>query len=57
MKKLRISELTDQNARKESAIKRALEHFDMRAELYTNDQDVAAGMADILRETIKEKPR
>jgi hypothetical protein len=28
---------------------RALDHYDMRSELYTNDSDVAAGMADILR--------
>ena len=29
--------------------RRALDHFDMRSEMYTNDADVAAGMADILR--------
>jgi hypothetical protein len=35
---------------------RALDHYDMRSELYTNDSDVAAGMADILRAPLQPKP-
>jgi hypothetical protein len=33
-----------------AAGQRALDHYDMRSELYTSDADVATGMASILRE-------
>lgn len=35
-------------------MKRALDHYDMRLEIYTNDADCAGGMADILRAALTE---
>jgi len=35
---------------------RALDHYDIRTELYTNDADCAAGMADILRAALVVMP-
>ena len=35
-----------------STLQRIVDHYDTRAELYTNDADVAAGMADIARKAL-----
>jgi hypothetical protein len=35
-----------------NALRRILEHYDLRSELYTNDADLAAGMAAIAREAV-----
>jgi DNA repair exonuclease SbcCD ATPase subunit len=40
-----------------AASQRALDHYDMRSELYTNDADVAAGMVDILSAILEPKPQ
>jgi hypothetical protein len=37
-----------------AAGQRALDHYDMRSELYTSDADVATGMASILRAALEE---
>jgi hypothetical protein len=33
---------------------RAVDHYDIRSELYTNDADVGAGMASILRQVLEQ---
>lgn len=44
-----IAGLVVENVRLRTTIQHALDHYDMRSELYTNGDDLAAGMAAILR--------
>jgi hypothetical protein len=37
-------------------LRRILEHWEMRQELYTSDAECAAGMADIARLAIAQRP-
>lgn len=48
----RIEQLVAENHRLRGELHRVVQHFDMRAELYTNDADAAAGMADIARQAV-----
>lgn len=34
---------------------RALDHYDMRSKMYTNDTDLAANMAKILRQALEHR--
>ena len=43
------------NKRLRAEVKRAVDHYDLRSELYTNDADVAAGIASILRAALETK--
>lgn len=44
------------NERLRAAGQRALDHYDMRSEVYTDDADVGTGMASILRAALQPKP-
>src|SRR5262249_15879507 len=52
MNRMRISELTEQNARLKNEVRRALKHYDLRGDMPPGE--VAADMAEILRTVVEE---
>lgn len=48
-----LNDLRYEIERVRAEVKRALDHYDFRSELYTNSADLAADMASILRALLK----
>jgi hypothetical protein len=38
-----------------AVLRRIVDHYDMRSEIYTNDADLAANMAEIARQGLESK--
>lgn len=47
-----LNRLTAEVERLRAIIKRIVDHYDMAAEIYTSDAELAAGMADIARQRL-----